>query len=158
MHTPDDRDARLFTQAYLALLEDSPEAPEFEDLLFTVDVPTVKAGVAPGRRGPWVLAVAVVAVLVLVGLLPALIQGGGAVTDEVGSVPGPTLGVFEPMRGRIVVVNGEELVGIDPADASSAVRAPLGRLDRVTMGPTRLGRSDGPTTVRCWLWTASTPV
>jgi hypothetical protein len=64
----------------------------------------------------WVWLTASASVALLVGLIPILVQ-----TDrDPGSVGTPSdLGVFEPLRGRIVVVHGTQLEAIDPADPAS---------------------------------------
>ena len=56
--------------------------------------------------------------------------GGGATPDDLGAVLGApagatAFGVFEPLRGRIVYVAGDELRAIDPADPTSVATVAL---------------------------------
>jgi WD40 repeat protein len=73
------------------------------------------SGQTRGRGWVWLVAVAA-SVVLFVGLIPMLAQ-----TDrDSGSAGTPSdLGVFEPLRGRIVVVHDSQLEAIDPADPTS---------------------------------------
>lgn len=79
------------------------------------DVPWVTPRAGSPRRPLWRFLAAAVAVL-LIGVFPLLLPGG-----EDRPEPAVDLGVFEPLQGRIVVVNGNQLEGIDPAYPTSPV-------------------------------------
>lgn len=70
------------------------------------------------RNGGWAwLLAAAAAVLLLVGVVPSLVQNlGGSDAD-----PQPDLGVFAPLKGRIVVVHGTQLEGIDPTESTPPI-------------------------------------
>jgi len=79
------------------------------------DVPSVTAIAALPRRPLWTFVAVAVTVLVI-GIFPSLLPG-----SQERPEPAVDLGVFEPLQGRIVVVNGKELEGFDPADPTSSV-------------------------------------
>jgi hypothetical protein len=78
-----------------------------------VDVPWVTPS---ATRRPLVTFVAVAVTVLVIGVFPLLLPG-----SEDRPEPAAGLGVFEPLQGRIVVVNGYELEGIDPSDPTSPV-------------------------------------
>ena len=76
------------------------------------------------RRRRLALGAVAAATVAVAAIAVTATLGGGAPPQgrgvEVGAVAGATsLGVFEPMRGRIVYVAGVELRAIDPADPTS---------------------------------------
>jgi hypothetical protein len=79
------------------------------------DVPWVTPSVGLPRRPLWTF-VAVGVTVLAIGVFPWVLPGG-----EDRPEPAVDLGVFEPLQGRIVVVNGNELEGIDPAYPTSPV-------------------------------------
>jgi hypothetical protein len=76
------------------------------------------SGQPRGRGLEWLVAAAAF-VVVSVGLIPVLVQTDGGSASDAGTQS--DLGVFEPLRGRIVVVHGSQLEAIDPANPASPV-------------------------------------
>ena len=103
---------------YGSQLREDREQLELEDVIWRGDRPTVGPRGRSGPGGPWarpwvIGAVAFLAV-VLGGSIQILLSDRGGSPED--TVPPADLGVFEPMRGRVVYVVDGALYAIDPAD------------------------------------------
>jgi WD40 repeat protein len=103
---------------YGGQLREGREQLDLEEVIWRGDQPAV------GRRGrsapagpwawPWVIGAVAFLAVVLGGSIQILLSDRGGSPED--SVPPADLGVFEPMRGRVVYVVDDALYAVDPAD------------------------------------------
>ncbi|MFC9918826.1 hypothetical protein [Agromyces binzhouensis] len=107
--------------ARAAVDESAPRAP--------VEVLIEEARHRARRRRQVIGTVAIVAVAAAAIALTAALDGAGTPDDRSTALGGPvsetTLGIFEPMRGRIVWAADHELRAVDPADPTDIERVAL---------------------------------
>ncbi len=103
---------------YGSQLREGREELDLEEVIWRLDQPAVGRSDRGAPAGPWARPWVIGAVAFL-----AVIMGGSIqilLSDPVGSpedsVPPAHLGVFEPMRGRVVYVVDDALYGVDPAE------------------------------------------
>ncbi|WP_438855932.1 TolB family protein [Agromyces sp. M3QZ16-3] len=115
-------DSELRTPTARAILDESaPRAP--------VEVLIEEARHRARRRRQVIGTVAIVAVAAAAIALTAALDGAGTPDDRSTALSGPVsetaLGIFQPIRGRIVWAAGHELRAVDPADPTDIERVAL---------------------------------
>jgi hypothetical protein len=106
---------------YGSQLREDREQLDLEEVIWRGDQPAV------GRRGrsapagpwarPWVIGAVAFLAVVLGGSIQILVSDrGGSPEDTVPPADSSDLGVFEPMRGRVIYVVDDTLYAVDPAD------------------------------------------
>ncbi|MGH8942743.1 MAG: hypothetical protein ACRDWF_08015 [Acidimicrobiia bacterium] len=134
------RDLSSQLARYGSQLVEDREQLDLEEVIWRGGQPAVghrgrSAPAAPWTR-PWVIGGVAFLAVVLVGLIQILVSDRSASTEE--TVPPANtsdLGVFEPMRGRIVYVVDDVLMAVDPVDPKISFTMELPPAANGAIGP-----------------------
>jgi len=106
---------------YGSQLREGRDQLDLEEVIWRGDQPPVghRGRSAPGRpwARPWVIGAVAFLAVVLGGSIQILLSDrGGSPEDTVPPADSSDLGVFEPMRGRVIYVIDDVLYAVDPKD------------------------------------------